>query len=100
MLLIILLLFIMFLIFYCYSHLIFNFKIIENMEDNLEGSSCKSDRGVYLALKNAAKISNINEQLKNLINLNEKFTEIESKVNKNHDGINNLTKQLSQYTST
>tara|TARA_Y100001980_G_C14489680_1_gene266952 strand:- start:402 stop:620 length:219 start_codon:yes stop_codon:yes gene_type:complete len=69
------------------------------MEDS-SGNTCASDRGIYLALNNAAKISNINEQLEKLNNLNQRFTNVENEVNANHVGINNLTKQLSKYTSS
>ena len=99
MLFIILLLFLFFLIIYCYPCIKNNSNIIENMDD-LSGNTCASDRGIYLGLNNAAKISSINEQLEKLNNLNQRFTNVENKVNANYNGINILTKKLSKYTSS
>ena len=53
-----------------------------------------------MALKNTAAIASINDKIKSLSNLNERFTKIENKVNINHKGIQNLTNKLSKFTTS
>tara|TARA_B100001248_G_C27355208_1_gene443439 strand:- start:402 stop:629 length:228 start_codon:yes stop_codon:yes gene_type:complete len=60
----------------------------------------KEERALYLALKNSATLASLNDKIKILNNLDERFTKIENKVNINDEGIKNLTNKLSNYTSS
>ena len=94
-----LLMFIILLI-YCFYGSI-NYNLYEGMNTgNQECSSDKNERALLMALKNTAAIASINNKIKTLSNLDERFTKIENKVNINHEGIQNLTNQLSKFTTS
>ena len=95
---IILLLMFTILIIYCYN----GSKIIyEGMNTgNNESSNNKNERALLLALKNTAALASINDKIKNLSNLDERFTKIENKVKVNHEGIQHLTNELSKFTTS
>lgn len=94
-----LLIFIILLI-YCFNNFINN-NFYEGMNDNDEEcNSNKNERAIFLSLKNSAEIANINNKIKFLSNLQEKFTKIENNVKNNNEGIQNLTNQLSEFTTS
>ena len=67
---------------------------------NNESSNNKNERALLLALKNTAALASINDKIKNLSNLDERFTIIENKVMVNHEGIQHLTNELSKFTTS
>ena len=78
-----------------------NSKIIYESMNGEEGvCNNKEERALYLALKNSATLASLNDKIKILNNLDERFTKIENKVNINDEGIKNLTNKLSNYTSS
>lgn len=97
-----LLIFLMFLTLfvYCfYEHK--NYSFYEGMNNEPEHCiSDKSERALVLALKNTASIASINKKIKSLSDLNERFSKIENTVKINHKGIQNLTNQLSKFTTS
>ena len=94
-----LLMFIVLLI-YCLNGSIKN-KLYEGMNSvNEDCPSNKNERALLMALKNTAAIASINDKIKSLSNLDERFTKIENNVNINHEGIQNLTNQLSEFTTS
>lgn len=94
-----LLMFIILLI-YCLNGNINN-KLYEGMNTSNEACpSDKNERALLMALKNTAEIASINNKIKSLSNLNERFTKIENKVKINNEGIQNLTNKLSEFTTS
>ena len=88
------------LVIYCLYGSIKN-NLYEPMESsNQECSSNKNERALLMALKNTAAIASINDKIKLLSNLDDRFTKIENKVNINHQGIQNLTNKLSKFTTS
>lgn len=78
-----------------------NYNLYEGMNTGSEECiSNKNERALLMALKNTAAIASINNKIKSLSNLDERFTKIENKVNINHEGIQNLTNQLSKFTTS
>tara|TARA_B100001093_G_C26152150_1_gene727926 strand:- start:109 stop:390 length:282 start_codon:yes stop_codon:yes gene_type:complete len=84
------------LLIYCFYGSI-SYNLYEGMNTNSE--EC-NERALLMALKNTAAIASINDKIKSLSNLDEKFTKIENKVNINHEGIQNLTNKLSEFTTS
>lgn len=86
------------LLIYCFN----GSKIIyEGMDTtNDKCPSNNSERALLLALKNTAALASINDKIKNLSNLDERFTKIENNVKINHQAIENLTNQLSKFTTS
>ncbi len=82
---------------YCYNGIkINNYEGMETENSNLN----KSERALLLALKNNAALASINNKLKSLNNLNERFTKIENSVKINQKGIEKLTNKVSQFTTS
>tara|TARA_B100000963_G_C22334651_1_gene540231 strand:+ start:88 stop:372 length:285 start_codon:yes stop_codon:yes gene_type:complete len=82
---------------YCYNGIkINNYEGMETENSNLN----KSERALLLALKNNAALASINNKLKSLNNLNERFTKIENSVKINQKGIQKLTNKVSEFTTS
>ena len=82
---------------YCYNCIkINNYEGMETENSNLN----KSERALLLALKNNAALASINDKLKKLNNLNERFTKIENNVKINQEGIQNLTNKISKFSTS
>ena len=94
-----LLMFVILLIYSFYGS--FNYNLYEGMNTgNQVCPSNKNERALFMALKNSAQIASINDKIKSLSNLDDRFTKIENKVKINHEGIQNLTNQLTKFTTS
>lgn len=107
--LLILFVFLLFLVNYLYlSNEIIpeNLEIIENME-NANASFQENDFGgnsnlkaMNLAIQNSGNISFLNSRIKNLQKLADRYTVLENQVKINSKGITELTKQISEFSSS
>ena len=94
---IILLMFIILFIYCCNGSKI-NYEGMNTIDE--DNTTNKNERALLLALKNAATLASLNDKIQNLSNLDERFTKIENKVKINFEGIQDLTNQLADFTTT